>query len=159
LWDRTPEQGRRVLRRIETVLDAAAAAGHRNPEMPNPARWHGNMKYLLPAPPAVPDEHHESMLYRNIPDFLRSLQQQRGDAARGLRFLILTGARKGAVIDSMWEEIDLNNRVWMIPVARMKRKEWGDFKVPLSDAAIAVLREIERTEGRPFPIAPSAMPM
>jgi len=159
LWDMTPEQGRRVLRRIETVLDAAAAAGHRNPEMPNPARWQGNMKYLLPAPPAVLDEHHESMPYQGVPDFLRSLRQQRGDAARSLRFLILTGARKGAVIDSMWEEIDLDNQVWTIPVARMKRKEWGNFKVPLSDAAIAVLREIERTEGRPFPIAPSAMPM
>src|SRR5262249_2596503 len=58
LWDKTPEQGRRVLRRIE---------GHRNPETPNPARWQGNMKYLLPAPPAVPGEHYESMAYRDIP--------------------------------------------------------------------------------------------
>jgi hypothetical protein len=79
LWDATPEQGRRVLRRIETVLDAAVAAGHRNPEVPNPARWDGNMKYLLPAPPASADEHHESMAYRGR----ARLSPLTGGAARG----------------------------------------------------------------------------
>jgi integrase len=158
VWDKTPEQGRRTLRRIETVLDAAAAAGHRNPQALNPARWKANMEYLLPAAPAGPDEHHESLPYADVPDFLRSLQDQRGDAARALRFLILTGVRLSAAIEATWDEIDLDKRVWTIPVARMKRKAWGDFKVPLSDAAVAVLKECPQT-GRPFPIAGSAMPM
>jgi integrase len=159
LWDKTPEQARRTLRRIETVLDAAVAEGHRNQEVPNPARWRANMQHLLPAAPAKLDDHHESMAYQDIPEFLRSLQEQRGDAARVLRFLILTGVRKSVVTEAAWDEFDIERRVWTIPVARMKRKEWGDFKVPLVDAAIAVLREIERTEDRPFPIAASAMPM
>jgi integrase len=159
LWEATPEQGRRVLRRIETVLDAAVAAGHRNPEVPNPARWDGNMKHLLPAPPVGADEHHESLAYKDVPDLIRSLDGQRGAAARALRFLILTGVRKGAVIEATWDEFDLDKRVWTIPVARMKRKEWGDFKVPLSEAAVTVLRDTPRVGPRPFPIADSAMPM
>ena len=31
-----------------------------------------------------------------------------GDAARALRFLILTAVRKGAVIEATWEEFDLD---------------------------------------------------
>jgi integrase len=159
LWDATPEQGRRTLRRIETVLDAAGAAGHRNPEVPNPARWPGHMEYLLPAPPAGTDEHHESMAYKDVPGFLRSLEGQRGDAARALRFLILTGVRKGELLGSTWEEFDLDARLWTIPVARMKQKRWGDFRVPLNEAAIVILNEIPQTGPRLFPIADSAMPM
>jgi integrase len=41
----------------------------------------------------------------------------------------------------------------------MKRKEWGDFKVPLSDAAVTVLRNTPRVGPRPFPLAGSTMLM
>jgi integrase len=158
LWAKTPEQGRRTLNRVETILTAARAAGHRDLDAPNPAAWE-IMKHLLPAPPAGAEEHHESMDYREVPAFLRSLEGQRGDTARALRFLILTGVRKGAVIEAAWEEFDLEKRVWTIPVARMKRKEWGDFKVPLSEAAVTVLRDTPRVGPRPFPIAAATMLM
>jgi integrase len=118
------------------------------------------MEHLLTAPAAGADVRHESMAYKDVPAFLRSLEGQRGNAAKALRFLILTGARKGAVIEAAWEEFgDLDRRVWTIPVARMKRKEWGDFKVPLSDAAVAVLKDTSRAGDRPFPIGGSAMLM
>jgi integrase len=61
------------------------------------------------------------------------------------------------VIEATWDEFDLDARVWTIPVARMKRKEWGDFKVPLNDAAISVLEDTPRVGPRPFPISESAM--
>jgi integrase len=158
VWLKTPKQGRRTLRRIETVLDAAAAAGHRDPAIPNPAAWK-IMGYLLEAPAAATGTGHESMAYKDVPGFLRSLETMRGAAAKALRFLILTSVRRGELIGAGWDEFDLENRVWTIPVARMKQRRWGDFRVPLSDAAIAILKEIPRTGNCPFPISDSAMPM
>jgi integrase len=56
-----------------------------------------------------------------------------------LRFLILTAARSGEVRGATWEEIDLKGAVWTVPASRMKAGK--AHMVPLSDAAIAVLRE------------------
>jgi integrase len=157
LWAKRTEQGRRVLNRIETVLDAAAAAGHRSPEVPNPARWPGHMEHLLSAPPAAPDKHHEAMPYSDVPEFLHSLEGQSLASARALRMLVLTAVRTGELIKATWEEFDLDNRVWTIPGERMKRKNRGDFRVPLSDAALAVLREIPRASAGPFQIGNTTM--
>jgi integrase len=97
------------------------------------------------------------MPYKDVPTFLRELEGRRGEGAKALRFLILTAARTDQVIGARWEEFDLDRRVWSVPVARMKRKEWGDFKVPLSDATTAVLSEIPRAGDGPFPIGNTTM--
>jgi integrase len=154
LWDVRPEQGRRVLRRIEKLLDAAKAAGFRTGD--NPASWE-TMEFLLPAPAARADEHHEAMPYSEVPEFLRSLAGQRGTAAKALRFLILTAVRTGELIKAEWGEFDLDNRVWTIPGERMKRKGRGDFRVPLSDAALVVLQEVPRTGAGPFRLGERTM--
>src|SRR5215472_667297 len=49
LWSRRPDAARRLLDRIRRVLDAAAAAGYRDPNIANPARWEGHLKLLMPA--------------------------------------------------------------------------------------------------------------
>ena len=154
LWDRRPEQGRRVLRRIEKLLDAAKAAGFRTGD--NPANWEV-MQFLLPAPPAAAPEHHEAMPYSEVPGFLHALEGQRGTTAKALRFLILTAVRTRELIEAEWDEFDLDNRVWTIPGERMKRKGRGDFRVPLSEAALAVIREIPRTGAGPFRIGNTTM--
>jgi integrase len=115
------------------------------------------MQHLLEAPAAGADKHHPSMPYRDVPAFLRELEGRRGEGAKALRFLILTAARTDQVIGARWEEFDLERRVWTVPVSRMKRKEWGDFKVPLSDAGVAVLKDASRAGDRPFPISNSTM--
>ena len=47
IWTAKPETASRVRQRIEVVLDAATARGHRTGE--NPARWRGHLDSLLPA--------------------------------------------------------------------------------------------------------------
>ena len=54
-----------------------------------------------------------------------------------LRFLILTAARSGEVRGATWAEID--GPVWRIPGERMKAG--AEHRVPLSDAAMAVLEQ------------------
>jgi integrase len=68
------------------------------------------------------------------------------DHSRIVRLLILTGQRRSEVGSMTWGELDLDNAVWSIPGARAKNH--CDHSVPLSAAAISILRAMERPERR-----------
>jgi len=55
--------------------------------------------------------------------------------------VILTAARSGEARGACWDEIDLGARMWIIPVQRMKGGK--EHRVPLSDRALAILREMQ----------------
>jgi integrase len=59
-----------------------------------------------------------------------------------VKLLILTGQRRGEVSGMTWDELDLDNGLWSLPAARTKNRR--SHEVPLSAAAIAVIREIPR---------------
>jgi integrase len=61
-----------------------------------------------------------------------------GVAARALEFICLTAARSGEAAAARWDEIDLDARLWTVPASRMKAGK--EHRVPLSDAALAVLK-------------------
>jgi integrase len=63
-----------------------------------------------------------------------------------LRFAILTACRSGEVRGATWAEIDFKQRTWTIQAARMKAGK--EHVVPLSEAAITVLRAAEPFRGR-----------
>jgi integrase len=52
----------------------------------------------------------------------------------------MTAARSGEVRGARWSEIDLDEKVWLIPAERMKAGK--EHRVPLSDAALDVLKRI-----------------
>ncbi len=150
IWSTKPETARRLRRRIEAVLDWAKAREHRDGE--NPARWRGHLKHLLAAPSrARKVEHHPALPYTEIGEFMAALRERDGVAARALEFIILSAARSGEVRGARWAEIDLPARVWTVPAARMKSED--EHRVPLSDAALAVLRRVAkvREHDRVFP--------
>ena len=60
-------------------------------------------------------------------------------AALALTFTILTAARSGEVLGARWGEIDLAEAGWAVPGGRMKAGR--EHRVPLSGAALAVLRQ------------------
>lgn len=62
-------------------------------------------------------------------------------AAPALEFAILTAARSGEVLGATWAEIDLKAAVWTVAATRMKAGR--EHRVPLSDAAMAILSEAE----------------
>jgi integrase len=108
LWVTHPETARRVLDRVRRVLDAAAAGGYRDPAIPNPARWEGHLKLLMPArAKAEKDKRHPSLPYAELPSFLDELRQRSGITPKALEFAILTAARTGEVIGASWAEIDV----------------------------------------------------
>ena len=61
-----------------------------------------------------------------------------------LRFQVLTAVRPGEARGARWAEIDLDEKTWTIPAERMKTGQ--EHRVPLSDAAVAVLSEARRLD-------------
>jgi integrase len=136
LWTAKPETASRLRGRMEVILDWAKVRGYRDGE--NPARWRGHLDKLLPARGKVRKvEHHAALPYSELPSFMAALRGQEGVAARALEFAILTAARTGEAIGARWSEIDLGEKLWTVPAARMKAHK--EHRVPLSPAAIAVL--------------------
>jgi integrase len=140
LWTRKPETARRVLKRIEIVLDYAYVRLGIEDKIVNQARFKGKLdKVLLAKRPAV--HHFAAMPYADMPAFMTRLRSEPGNGARCLEFLILTAARTSEAIGAKWGEIDLKARLWTVPASRMKGKKQNrrEHRVPLSDAAAGVL--------------------
>jgi integrase len=145
IWTKKPETASRVRQRIENILDFAKVRSHRDGE--NPARWRGHLDKLLPAPSKVRTvEHLAALPFATLPAFLSSLRKREAVAARALEFLILTAARTGEVIGARWNEIDLLDKSWTVPAARMKARR--EHRVPLSAPALAILQEMQKVRDR-----------
>ncbi|MEI7970726.1 MAG: integrase arm-type DNA-binding domain-containing protein [Betaproteobacteria bacterium] len=144
IWTTKTETATRVRSRIELVLGYAKARGLREGE--NPAVWRGNLDKLLPKPRKVaPVEHRAALPYDRMSEFMEALRTMDGIGARALEFTILCAARSGEVRLAKWQEFDLEAKVWTIPGARMKAGR--EHRVPLSDAAVALLKGLPHIEG------------
>jgi integrase len=147
IWATKPETASRLRGRIEAVLDWAKVREFRQGE--NPARWRGHLDKLLPARSEVRKvEHHAALPYAKIGGFMAALRTQEGVAARAFEFTILTAGRTGEVIGARWDEIDFDARLWVIPAGRMKAGR--EHRVPLSDAAIGLLEELQNAQRGEF---------
>jgi integrase len=150
IWHTKPETASRLRGRIEAVLDWATVRSYRNGE--NPARWRGHLDKLLPARSKVHKvKHHPALPYNEMADFTAALQNQEGVAARALEFLILTAARTGEVINAPWDEVDLNDKLWVVAPTRMKAQR--EHRVPLSAGAMAVLEQMKEIREGAFVFA------
>lgn len=137
-WTSKPETASRVRQRIEKVLAATDAAAGR--ERLNPARWEVIGKTLPAKAKVAKVEHHAALPWRDLPDFMSKLRAQVGNGARALEAAILTAARSGEIRGMTWGEVDLSQKLWVIPAIRMKAKR--EHRVPLSSAAVALLQDM-----------------
>jgi integrase len=148
IWTTKTASASRLRRRIEWVLDYATVYGHR-PRGDNPARWRGHLDQVLPKRGQIaPVNHLKALPYAELPAFMAELRQRQSNAARLLDFTVLTAARTGEVIGARWSEIDLDNKVWIVPAARMKAGK--EHKVPLAPAAIELLKALPREKNNDF---------
>jgi integrase len=159
IWGAKPETASRVRNRIELILDAARARGHRSGE--NPARWRGHLDKLLPRRRQLSRGHFAAMPIDDLPAFMVQLQASKGISARALEFLILTTARTSEVLEARWSEIDWQAAIWTVPAERMKAGR--PHRVPLTDDALAVLQQLrplrDAEDGFVFPGARRGRPM
>ena len=141
IWMTKNETASRLRGRIESILDWSTVRGYRKGD--NPARWRGHLDHILAKPSKVQKvEHHAALPNSEIGTFMEQLRKQEGMGAQALEFAILTAMRSGEVRGATWDEINLEQNVWTIPGERMKAKR--EHRVPLSDAALTLLRALPR---------------
>jgi integrase len=158
IWHAKTETATRLRSRIELILDAARADGHRTGE--NPARWRGHLDKLLPAPRKVsPVQHHAALPFADAPAFMSALDEHTGASALCLRWAVLTACRSGEALGARWAEIDADRGLWTVPGTRTKNRR--EHRVPLSLDAMAVLAEADavRQNEFVFPGVRSGQPM
>jgi len=140
-WLVKNETANRVLGRIKTVLDYAKTSEYRSGD--NPAEWTGNLKNILPAPNKVAKVNHQPAVpYSLVGDFMQKLRANESISAKALQFLVMTGVRSGSVRAAEWSEINLEEKLWVIPAEHTKTKH--EHRVPLPPQAITLLKSLPK---------------
>lgn len=150
LWKGKTETANRLRMYLNQIFDIAIARGIYTDL--NPARWDGGLKTILAAPQKVnKTEHHKALPVEDLPKFWAKLTAQEWQGAKVLQFGILTSTRSAEMRGTLWSEIDLDNKVWKIPAARMKGEHPKDHNIPLSGAALTLLKTMPKTSEFVFP--------
>jgi integrase len=147
LWARIPESASRIRGRIEQVLGWATVHQYRRGD--NPAAWNDLLEHALPA--VNGKKHHAALPHAEMPAFFARLTADTSVQSHALRFIVLTAARLSEATEATWDEIDLEERVWTVPAARMKARK--EHRVPLCAAAVELLTamQVVRTGDFVFP--------
>ena len=142
IWETKTEDGRETSGiRIEMILNWAKTHGYRDGE--NPARWRGHIENALPDPSKIAKvKHLAAMPYASSWASCVNFAQD-GHAGRGAGMDDPSAVRSDNTFAAIWPEIDLDKRVWTIPGERMKVD--SDFRVPLTNRAIEILKRLDRS--------------
>lgn len=148
VWEKKPEVARKLLPAIRRVFDRARVRlrDEHSIEMGyNPANWTDLKVLFQEQPKKLSRGNHPSLPFDLLPDFLKALRCHNMMATKALEFLILTNIRTDAVIKAMWHQIDFKQGIWTVPIERLKDRKYRTepFRVPLSNAAISLLREMQ----------------
>lgn len=123
----TPAQANRVLASIRHVFNIAI-------------EW--QMIASNPVPKKLANDEHGRERFLSADERARffAALDSRPDtpSALALRFLFLTGARRGEVLKATWDQFDLASSVWVKPSSHTKQKKL--HRVPISVGAVDVLR-------------------
>lgn len=130
--------GRFALKLIETIETGFRSSKHRG-------QWHTTLTtYAAPLwNKRLADIETDDVLaclkpiFAEVPEFLVRLRDMDGIGARALEFAVLTAARTGEVLGARWQEVDLENKVWIVPAARTKAGR--EHRVPLTERAVEIL--------------------
>ncbi|WP_346763300.1 tyrosine-type recombinase/integrase [Tabrizicola caldifontis] len=68
-----------------------------------------------------------------------------------MAFLTICASRSGEVRGATWDEFDLTARIWTISAQRMKAER--EHRVPLPEAAVAILEAMPRLNDSPYVFA------
>ena len=149
IWVELPETARRIRQRLRAIFNWAISHGYYSD--PNPAG-----EVLDGALPRLPQvrRHLRALPYSEVAHAIETVDASTASLSSKLclRFLVLTAARSGEARGAVWNEVDVDGKVWTIPAARMKGGEL--HRVPMSRQALEVLetaRPLRDRSGLVFP--------
>lgn len=148
IWKDKAETASRLLQRIRTVLNYAAAKDYcagKDSEF-----WAQIKLALGPNERARKVVHHPSCPHKDVGDLLAKVKASTATSMVQLafEFIVMTGTRSGEARGATWAELDSHLTQWTIPGDRMKAGR--DHRVPLSHRARALLqaaRALQKAEG------------
>ena len=140
LWTSKPALAGKLRGRLRAIFEWAQAHGHVETNVIDLVAG------ALPAQTAAAT-HHRALPHGEVAAALRAVECSGSSlpARAALRFTILTACRSGEVRLASWAEVDVEAREWRIPASRMKSNR--EHRVPLSDAALAVLDTVRPLRG------------
>ncbi len=133
-----PYAANRILELISKMFELARRWGYVDDDAVNPARDID----------AFPEEKRDRWVTpQELPRLAEAIDQEPNLYARlALWLYLLTGMRKSEMLEAKWKDID-----WERKELRLANTKAGRIHyVPLSEPAIAVLRQIPRIEGNPY---------
>lgn len=140
------ESVKRVAQRINEVMFYAVNVGYldANPAAKITAAFENPVVKNLPA--LKPDQ---------LPELMAAIQGVNIERQTYclLQWQLLTMTRPAEAAEATWSEIDLDNKLWTIPPARMKMKR--EHIIPLSPQALAILETMKPISGHREHIFPS----
>ena len=132
---RAPGSVDRVRQRIARVMSWAEAHGFCSHNPCDPALAALLHRRRSPRRP------HAALPYAEVPGAVASVRGAPHWIGTRLllEFVVLTAVRPGEACGACWSEVDLDGATWTVPVERSRA--WHPHRVPLSSAALALLRE------------------
>lgn len=130
-----------------------AIAFHKRKNRENPADMAGALGVLMEPfqKNRKPKQNHAACPVEEIPRLMATIHGYDSMSARACEFAILTAARSQAVRMAQWDEIDLEQGIWVIPLDHDKIKVPNrDRTIFLSSFALQLLKGLVRYEDSPY---------
>ena len=130
------------------VVEASKHLGLEPMGLPDQLRFPVPCSTLIPPRRENDVRHHAALPYGEVPAFMDALRERDAVAARALEFTILTAARPVDTLGATWREVNLATKTWIIPKKRTQADP--EHKIPLSDRAVEIVREMAAIEFSDF---------
>ena len=157
VWTTKPETARRVLQRIASVVAWAVAHGYRDHELPVKAIRMGLPKQPKVNPNARGTDsrgHFAAIPYTDAAAYVSRLRGSAESISKAaLELVMLTVCRSGEARGAKWAEFDMEKAEWKIPGDRIKAGV--EHTIPLSPAAVAVIKRMQEIRGTGDLVFPS----
>jgi integrase len=129
---------KRLAQRLNEVMNYAVNSG---------IIEHNPLSGITNAFQAAQKSHYATLKPEELPELMKTIRE--ANIAHMTRLLIQwqlhTMTRPSEAAGTQWQEIDLENKLWVIPAKRMKMKK--DHTIPLSEEALELLAELNEKTG------------
>jgi integrase len=130
-----PRTAARTRAALSSLFEYAMAHDLRSDDPAAKAR----MRKLMPKPPK--SEPYRMPPLKLMPDYWRRLVDYGAVSSLALAFTIATAARQAETTGMTHDDLDLEQRMWIVPARKMKKGR--EHRQPLNDAALDVLTRVK----------------